>query len=129
MVQLQPSNRHHAIPLAMLGNAKYSAMNFTPLEQFGTVEFRQHTATVDMRKVKRWCDFLIALRVESRKYIDAANVIDQFEADGFLTLCNDVDLYQSPDVNPDHIEDAVDAAYVIVGHPPTDHHELNWEMK
>ena len=123
------SNKRHTVPLYLLGNAKYSAMNFTPLEQFGTVEFRQHGATVDMRKVQRWCEFLLRLRTAALAYTDAEAIMNQFDEDGFLTLCETMEITQSPDVNPNDIEDAVDAASLIVGHQPTDHHDLNWEIK
>ena len=123
------SNKRHTVPLYMLSNAKYSAMNFTPLEQFGTVEFRQHGATVDMRKVQRWAEFLIQLRTVACAYADPEEIFRQFDEDGFLTLCETIQLPQSPEVDPNDIEDAVDAASLIVGHQPTDHHTLNWEMK
>jgi len=123
------SNKRHAVPLYMLGNAKYSAMNFTPLEQFGTVEFRQHGATLDMRKVQRWAEFILRLRTAALDYLDPEAIMRQFDEDGFLTLCEAMELAQSPNVNPNDIEDAVDAAALIVGHAPTDHHDLQWEMK
>lgn len=123
------TNRRHAVPLYLLGNAKYSAMNFTPLETFGTVEFRQHGATLDMRKVQRWAEFLLRIRTVALAYDDPDAVMHQFWSDGFLTLCGAVDLPQSPDVDPNDLDDAVDAAALIIGHRPTDHHTLNWEIK
>lgn len=124
-----PSLKRHSVPLYLLGNAKYSAMNFTPLEQFGTVEFRQHGATTDMRKVQRWAEFLLRLRTAALAYTDGNAIMEQFETDGFFTLCETMELAQSPNVNPNDIEDAVDAAALIVGHEPTDHQDLKWEMK
>ena len=125
----QSNNMKKYIPLAILDNPKYSAMNFTCMPKLGTIEFRQHRGTTDMFEVEIWARFLVKLREEALKYDDAEAVVEQYEKDTFFTLCENVGLEQSPHVNPEHLSDAVDAAIMMVGHKPTDHTTLNWEMK
>jgi len=116
-------------PLTILTNPKYSAMNFTCLPKFGTVEFRQARGTTSMSWVHDWTTFLLAIRSEALKFDSPDEIINEFERTGFLTLCENIGLEQSPDVNPDDLVDAIDAAIMMVGHKPTDHHTLDWEIK
>jgi hypothetical protein len=117
------------LPLSLLDNPKYSAMNFTCLPVLGTIEFRQHRSTTDMMDVRRWATFLLGIRKAALQYDNAEEIVEQYEQDGFFTLCEKVGIQQSPDVNPEALSDAVDAATMMVGHKPTDHTTLNWEMK
>lgn len=122
-------SKNARVPLKLLGNAKYSALNFTPLSTFGTLEFRQHPATVSMAKIQRWVDFLVLLREEALRFDTPASLVNELTSYGFGSLCGRLNLPQNPEVHPLDIEDAVDAATLIVGHPPTDPHTLQWEIK
>lgn len=124
-----PSHAKHKLPLSMLANSKYSSMNLRPIEKLGTVEFRQFPCTLKMDTVKQWCDTLIRLRKRACTLRDAWELMDIVEEVGGLKrLCHDVGLVHSSKVNPEYIEDAVDAAYIMVGHKPTDPKTLEWRV-
>lgn len=118
----------HKVPLTILQNAKYSAMNLTSLERFGTIEFRQARSTTVMREVQEWADFLLRLRREALRYTEAENIINRFDEEGFAPFCSALGLRQSPKVNPEYLVDAIDAATLMVGHKPTDPDSLTWEI-
>lgn len=120
---------HKPKQFMFLNNAKYSAMNMTSLARFGTLEFRQARGTKSMLFVKRWAKFLMRLRHEARKFKTADDVIIEYEQNGYRQLCSRVGLPQSRTVNPEDLSDAVDGAFLLVGHPPTNHKTLNWEIK
>lgn len=40
---------------------RYSAINMTALDKFGTIEIRMHSGTTDFDKIKNWCEILKAI--------------------------------------------------------------------
>lgn len=46
---------------------KYSALNVLPAHSYGSVEFRHHPGTTDMKKVLRWINIIFALHNVSKK--------------------------------------------------------------
>jgi hypothetical protein len=117
------------VPLKMLGNPKYSAVNVQSLQKFGTLEFRHLYGTTDMRKVDRWCRFLLRLREKALiQYENAEEIASTLVNEGYAAILPPIGLEERPDVNPEYVEDAIDAVCTIVGHPPTDPNVFEWEI-
>lgn len=116
------------VPLEIMKNAKYSSMNFTSLSKFGTLEFRMARSTLDMAEVSRFCRLLFRLRREALRFSSAENILDKFDREGLKSITDALRIVQRPDVNPEYIQDAVDAATIMVGHAPTDFNDLEWEI-
>ena len=116
------------VPLLMMSTSKYSAMNPSSLKQFGTLEFRQMRGTLSMAKVSEWAKFLVNLRDEAKSIGDAEEVLTEFENRGYERLCANIGLQQTNTVDPDDLTDCIDGAYMMVGHKPTNHQDLTWEI-
>ena len=54
--------------LARDGSARYHKLNMTAFWQHGTIEFRQHSGTVDADKAVNWVKLLLAFVDNSRRY-------------------------------------------------------------
>lgn len=50
----------------MVMPSKYSAMNFVPLHDFGTLEFRHHAGTHDKERLLEWINILLSLKKWAR---------------------------------------------------------------
>jgi len=113
--------------LGVFNCIKYSALNFKPLSTLGSIEFRQHPATTDMKKIQRWVDFLLGLRALAEEYDDPLDILDQYEEIGRAGMCEKVGLEHN---NVDELdqEEAIDVATMAAGHKPTPWNELEWEI-
>ena len=116
------------LPLRILATPKYAAMNVNSLPKFGTLEFRQMRGSRDMLKVRKWARFLLNLREVALTYDNAEDILFEYEANGFDNLCGDLKLNISEDILPEDIIDCIDGAFTMVGHRPTKHQDLNWEI-
>jgi len=106
---------------------KYSALNFRPLTSLGTIEFRQHPATTDMKKVDAWVQFLMGLRDLAGEYKDPLDILDEYEESGLLRLQDTLQLDQ---VNVDDLdqEEAEDVATMAAGHIAAPWTDFEWEL-
>jgi hypothetical protein len=116
------------IELSSLATAKYSAMNVQALLKFGTLEFRQLPGTTDMRKVRRWCEFLGNMREYARSFESPEAIATTLLNEGYAALLPECGLDEALDINPDYVEDAIDACVMLVGHERTNPNDLDWEI-
>lgn len=65
-------------------NDRYSAINFSSLIKFGTVEFRSLECTLDYKRVMHWIKTLQALKEASRQYENPREIISKFSRRGPL---------------------------------------------
>jgi hypothetical protein len=113
--------------LHLLNGCKYGALNTKTLTKFGTLEFRQHPGTKDMKQVALWAKLIMRLREEALKFKDPLDVIELYEGRGHEAI---LDRLRIPDIEVDPYakEDAVDAATMIAGYIPAKWDELDWEI-
>ena len=107
---------------------KYSALNFKPLTTLGTIEFRQHPATTDMGRVRKWVDFLMHMRDVAGEYNDPLDILDQYEDIGIAGLRDNLGL-EHLDVDDLDQEEAEDVATMAAGHIPAPWTDFTWEIK
>jgi hypothetical protein len=117
-----------SIPLNILSAPKYAAMNTGSLSKFGTLEFRQMRGTLDLDKVWRWAEFILRLRDAALSYESAEHILQEYENNGFDHLCGDLNLPQHDSAAKEDLEDCIDGAFMMSGHEPTKHTELDWEL-
>lgn len=108
--------------------SKYSAMNYSSLKKFGTVEYRQHPSTLSHKAIKDWIVLLDTIHETASLYSDPMDIINMYEVEGLFTLCEKVGLTYSEEIEQYDLEDAVDAATMIAGHTPVEWTELKWEI-
>ena len=113
--------------LTMLTCNKYSALNYKPIAQHGTIEFRHMPSTADMAKVQEWCDMLYQLAVLAREYDSPEQIVTEYEDMGIFGMLEKLGLHTC-DIDPDDTEDAYIAAALCVGHDPVRWQDLNWNF-
>ena len=113
--------------LGIFSCIKYSALNLRPLISLGSIEFRQHPATTDMNKVRKWIDFLMHLRTVATGYDDPLTILDDYERGGLYALVEKLGLEHN-DVDEIDQEEALDVATMAAGHLPVPWEKLTWEM-
>jgi hypothetical protein len=104
--------RHLAARLLMEQGNKYMALNYLPLNTLGTVELRMAPSWRRISDIAEWVDICMALRSESMKYEQPADVLDQYEREGMDAMLDAVGLM--PGEHP-YAEEAVDVAYSVAG--------------
>lgn len=65
-------------------NDRYSAINFSSLTKFGTVEFRSLECTTDYDRVIHWIKTIQALKTAARQYENPREIISKFSRRGPL---------------------------------------------
>lgn len=116
------------VPLRILALPKYAAMNTSALCKYGTLEFRQMRGTRDMAKVRKWARFLIRLRETALQYKDMDDILLEYEDKGLVELYGKLGLRGTEQPYVEDVTDAVDGAYIMVGHRPTKIEDLEWEI-
>ena len=106
---------------------KYSAINTAPLTILGSIEFRQHPATKDMRRVHKWISLLLRIRSQALTYADPIDIIEEYDNRGRHNMCDKIGL-DTCDVLKDDQEEAEDAAVIVAGYNPPQWQELEWEI-
>lgn len=115
-------------PLKFPHVAKYAALNFSALRKFGTVEYRQHPATMSKLQLSEWIGIIHRIHTYALTFHDPLDIINLYDSDGLAALCLKVGLKNRRQVDPLDLEDAVDAATLIAGHQPIEWNELKWEI-
>lgn len=108
--------------------AKYSALNYSALRKFGTIEYRHHPSTISRKTLLAWVEFIDRMHTYASTFSDPLDIIQLYDSDGIFTLCENVGLPQTKEIDPLDMDDAVDAATMIAGHEPVDWKDLNWEI-
>lgn len=67
---------------------KYSALNLLPIQHYGTVEFRHHQGTTDMKKVLDWINILICIKLAAS--IPPATFISIYKSKGYKVLIESI---------------------------------------
>ena len=112
--------------LNMLSCSKYSAVNYKPILEHGTIEFRHMPSTLDMGRVMHWCDMLGQMVDAAFEYGSPEQVITEYEDLGIEPLLNRIGLHTC-DIVPEDEEDGYIAACMMVGHDPQRWQDLQWE--
>lgn len=81
-VQMARQEQPRRYLMGMLGSNKYSALNYSSLGRFGTVEARQLHGTLDPQEAREWVVFWKRLVDFSLGYEDPVHVVDDYEANG-----------------------------------------------
>jgi hypothetical protein len=115
-------------PLRFFKVPKYAALNYSALPKFGTLEYRQHPATLNRLELIEWVLLLDRIHQYAGEFSDPLDIIQLYEADGLVELCDRVGLKYTKDIDPFDLEDAADAATMMAGHQPVDWNDLNWEI-
>jgi hypothetical protein len=67
---------------AMTRTSKYAAMNASSLNKFGTLEFRQLSATTNMQRVEEWIGLLTSIHDKVTLCDDPINIVSLYEGLG-----------------------------------------------
>ncbi len=110
----------------ILNSCKYSALNFTSLASFGTLEMRQPYCTTDFEAIRSWVDFCIRLVEIGTSWEDPNEVLDYYER-GSLEEIQERMFGETVAVDPDDQELADDAAALIAGQVDPVWQDLSWE--
>lgn len=113
--------------LNLLACNKYSALNYKPITQHGTVELRHLPGTTNMDRIQRWCDFLLQLVRVAHEYDSPEQIITEYEDLGVDEMLERVGLHTC-DVDPDDVEDGYITACMLVGYEPRKWQDLHWEF-
>lgn len=113
--------------LGLLACSKYSALNFKPMSNLHTIEFRHLEGTVDMGQVQQWCGLLEKLREQSLLFEGPEDIVMEFEDLGVNALLERLGLHTC-EVSAEDAEDAYIAACAMCGHDPVRWQELEWEF-
>ena len=113
-------------PCTALQTSKYSALNFTSLTSFGTLEMRQPYCTTDFEAIRSWVDFCKRLVEIGTSWEDPNEVLDYYER-GSLDEVQERMFGETIVIDPDIQEQADDAAYLIAGQTDAVWQDLNWE--
>lgn len=108
--------RHHArLPLRnVTASSKYSAVNYSSLRTFGTVEARQLRGTLDPREAREWVEFWKRVVDYAIEFPDPVYVMDHYERGGLEELQIEL-LGDAVEVCPLDQEDAETSCTLIAG--------------
>lgn len=98
----------------IIGTSKYSALNYSSLPRFGTVEARHLHGTLDPREAREWVEFWKRLVDVAVDFNDPLHVLDQYERGGLEELQHDL-LGEAVAVDPLDQEDAEAACTLVAG--------------
>lgn len=110
-----------------LQSSKYSALNFTSLLQFGTLEMRQPYCTTDFEAIRSWVEFCMRLVDIGTSFEDPNEVLTYYES-ASLDEVQERMFGMTIVVNPDRQEQAEDAACLVAGITEPEWADLNWHI-
>ena len=110
-----------------LQSSKYSALNFSSLVSFGTLEMRQPYCSTDFDAIRSWCDFCVRLIEQGTAFEDPEEVLNTYET-GSLEELQLIMFGDTYNIDPDIQESAEDAAYLITGTREPHWNEIEWDM-
>lgn len=96
------------------GTSKYSALNYSSLRRFGTVEARHLPCTLDPREAREWVEFLKRMVDYAVEFNDPLHVMEHYEGGGLEELQDDL-FGEAVEVDPLDQEDAVVSCTLVAG--------------
>lgn len=69
---------------------KYSATNFSRLNDLGSLEFRQFHVPEDREDLKKWCENLVAIRTHAEQYKDPTDLFLFLSSNKFSTVAKKI---------------------------------------
>jgi len=111
-----------------LVTSKYSALNFTSLATFGTLEMRQPYCSTDFNAIRSWIDFCVRLIEIGTSWEDPNEILHYYETTSLMEIQERLfGVIVGIDSNRQEMAD--DTAYTIAGQIDPVWQELNWDRE
>jgi hypothetical protein len=112
--------------LQMRNCNKYSALNFAPIANYGTIEFRYFPGTRDMVQAATWIQLILDMDSRAREFVNHVDILNYYEDVGWKAFAAEFGITHVTPLEQ-YIEDAETAAWLLSGYEPIKWQELNWE--
>ena len=110
-----------------MGTSKYSALNASSLNRFGTLELRQFPSTTDFGRIRDWLGMLTLLYDGSTSFGDPLEVVSLYESLGLRGFQQRM-LGYTQDILPADQHKAVTGATIISGYEEPSWEEITWDV-